>query len=80
VLGTRKNAKIIFGTHWEYNGNKKRGGCMPFANVARIIDRYDWEHIEEHMLKTWEHVGMPSGNPLLNYRQCDGNTLGIRGK
>jgi hypothetical protein len=27
TLGTRENAKIFFGIHWEYNGNKKRGGC-----------------------------------------------------
>ncbi len=27
TLGTRENAEILFGTHWEYNGNKKRGGC-----------------------------------------------------
>jgi hypothetical protein len=39
-----------------------------------------WEHVGEHMLETWEHVGKPSGNPLLNYRQCGGNTLEIRGK
>jgi hypothetical protein len=27
TLGTRKNVEILFGTHWEYNGNKKRRGC-----------------------------------------------------
>jgi hypothetical protein len=53
---------------------------MPFANVVEIIDRYHWEHVGEHMLEIWEHVGKPGGNPLLNYRQCGGNTLGIRGK
>jgi hypothetical protein len=53
---------------------------MPFANVAEIIDRYHWEHVGEHMLETHEHVGKPNGNPLLNYGQCGGNTLGIRGK
>jgi hypothetical protein len=26
-LGTRKYVEILFGTHWEYNRNKKRGGC-----------------------------------------------------
>ncbi len=48
--------------------------------MAKIIDRYHWVHVREHMLETWEHVGKPSGNPLLNYRQRGGNTLGIRGK
>jgi hypothetical protein len=27
TLGTRENVEILFGTHWEYNGNKKRKGC-----------------------------------------------------
>jgi len=48
---------------------------MPFANVAGIIDS---EHVGEHMLETQEHVGKLSGNPLLIYRQCGGNTLGIK--
>jgi hypothetical protein len=36
--------------------------------------------VTEHMLEIQEHVGKPSGNPLLIYRQYGGNTLGIRGK
>ncbi len=27
TLGTWENVEILFGTHWEYNGNKKIGGC-----------------------------------------------------
>ncbi len=53
---------------------------MAFANVGGIIDRYHWEYVGEHMLEIREHVEKPSGNPLLNYRQCGGNTLGIKGK
>jgi hypothetical protein len=53
---------------------------MPFANVVGIIDRYHWEHVGEHMLEIWEHVGKLGGNPLINYRQCGGNTLRIKGK
>jgi len=53
---------------------------MSFANVAEIIDGYHWEHVREHMLETREHVGKPSGKPLLNYRQCGGSTLGIKEK
>jgi len=26
-LGIKENVEILFGTHWEYNGNKKRRGC-----------------------------------------------------
>ncbi len=48
--------------------------------MAGIIYKYHWEHVGEHMLEIWEHVGKLGGNPLLNCRQCGGNTLGIRGK